>query len=136
MSGDNNNLEADLKSLLADGQKIEAVKLYRERTGAGLAEAKEAVEALGRGDALPQTQTPASDVESEVLPLLEGGKKIQAIKLYRERTGVGLKEAKDAVEAIARERQIAAPSGSGCLGVVLVVAAVALACLTWWEICA
>jgi ribosomal protein L7/L12 len=33
---------------------------------------------------------------------LRRGKKIQAIKIYREATGVGLKQAKDAVEAMAR----------------------------------
>lgn len=37
-----------------------------------------------------------------------------------------MKEAKDAVEAIAAARHIIAPSGSGCLGVVLFVAAVIL----------
>lgn len=36
----------------------------------------------------------------EVEALLRDGKKIQAIKVYREITGVGLKEAKDAVERI------------------------------------
>jgi ribosomal protein L7/L12 len=35
----------------------------------------------------------------EVLDLVAAGQKIQAIKLYRTETGVGLKEAKDAVEA-------------------------------------
>jgi ribosomal protein L7/L12 len=39
-----------------------------------------------------------------VLQKLEQGRKIQAIKLYREQTGVGLKEAKDAVEELARQR--------------------------------
>lgn len=37
---------------------------------------------------------------AEVQALVRDGKKIQAIKVYRERTGVGLKEAKDAVEAL------------------------------------
>lgn len=37
---------------------------------------------------------------AEVQALVRGGKKIAAIKLYREKTGVGLKEAKDAVEAM------------------------------------
>ena len=32
---------------------------------------------------------------------LQSGNKIEAIKLYRELTGAGLKEAKDAVERIA-----------------------------------
>jgi ribosomal protein L7/L12 len=35
---------------------------------------------------------------------LEQGRKIQAIKIYREETGAGLAEAKAAVEAIAGER--------------------------------
>jgi ribosomal protein L7/L12 len=34
----------------------------------------------------------------QVTALLRDGKKIQAIKAYREATGAGLKEAKDAVE--------------------------------------
>ncbi|MET9832144.1 ribosomal protein L7/L12 [Streptomyces sp. NPDC006385] len=37
---------------------------------------------------------------NEVVGLVREGKKIPAIKLYREITGAGLKEAKDAVERI------------------------------------
>ena len=33
------------------------------------------------------------------MQLINSGKKINAIKLYRERTGLGLKEAHDAIEA-------------------------------------
>lgn len=40
------------------------------------------------------------DWMAEVRALRSAGKTIQAIKVYRERTGVGLKEAKDAVEAL------------------------------------
>jgi ribosomal protein L7/L12 len=49
---------------------------------------------------------PASDLHP-VLRELEDGRKIQAIKKYRELTGAGLKEAKDAVEEIARQRGMA-----------------------------
>jgi large subunit ribosomal protein L7/L12 len=38
----------------------------------------------------------------EIARLAREGNLIQAIKLYREQTGVGLREAKDAVEALAR----------------------------------
>ncbi|MCU1412570.1 MAG: hypothetical protein JWR04_3277 [Rhodoglobus sp.] len=38
----------------------------------------------------------------DVVDALNSGQLIVAIKLYREHTGVGLKEAKDAVEALAR----------------------------------
>ena len=40
----------------------------------------------------------------EVLALLEAGEKIPAIKRYREVTGAGLREAKDAVDEIDRHR--------------------------------
>src|SRR5262249_57008130 len=36
------SLESSVRQLLAQGQKIAAIKLYREETGVGLAEAKEA----------------------------------------------------------------------------------------------
>jgi ribosomal protein L7/L12 len=38
--------------------------------------------------------------QDEVLALVRSGKKIQAIKVYREATGAGLVEAKDAVERL------------------------------------
>lgn len=38
---------------------------------------------------------------AEVVALVREGKKIQAIKTYREHTGADLKEAKDAVERLA-----------------------------------
>ncbi len=44
---------------------------------------------------------------------------IAAIKLYRDKTGVGLAEAKAAVETVAAEQGIPI-KGSGCAGVVLV----------------
>ncbi len=43
---------------------------------------------------------PNQGVNVEVLELMKAGQKIQAIKLYREQTGVGLKAAKDYVESL------------------------------------
>lgn len=110
-------LEGQIRVLLAQGQKIEAIKAYREATGASLAEAKDAVEAMNAGPGLPPTAMP--DHEQEILELLHQGKKIAAIKLHRERTGKGLKEAKDAVEALATRHGIA--KGGGCVGVIAIV---------------
>lgn len=47
---------------------------------------------------------------AEVEELLLRNKKIEAIKLYREATGAGLKESKDAVEAI--QRRLLNPANS------------------------
>lgn len=122
MPHDDAAIEDRLRSLLADGRKLEAIKLYREHTGAGLAEAKNAVESLERGESLPQ-RPPSGDssLEWDVVSLLEQGRKIEAVKVYRERTGVGLKQAKDAVDTIASERGLASAGGGGCFGVLLVV---------------
>lgn len=89
-------------ALLARGSKLEAIKRVRELTGLGLKEAKDMVEAWDVGGALPALPaatpaTPRGDM-AEVRAILFGGNKIAAIKRYREITGAGLKEAKDAVE--------------------------------------
>jgi len=42
----------------------------------------------------------SATLEQEVLELLRDGRKIEAIKYYRGKTGVGLKDAKDWVEAL------------------------------------
>jgi hypothetical protein len=54
---------------------------------------------------------------------MQGRKKIEAIKLYRSQTGTGLKEAKDAVEALATKYAIS-PKGAGCAGMVLLIVVV------------
>ena len=56
----------------------------------------------GAGPAGAVAAEPVAGTEwmTEVRRLKESGNVIQAIKLYRESTGVGLKEAKNAVEAL------------------------------------
>lgn len=88
---------------VAAGKKIQAIKTYREATGVGLKEAKDAVEALEAGTPLPAQPATASATrrtDEDVRALLAQNRLIDAIKLYREIHGVGLKEAKDAVEAM------------------------------------
>jgi ribosomal protein L7/L12 len=90
---------------LRAGRKIEAIKVYREMTGVGLREAKEAVDALERGEQVPTPTRTVGQYPADIVTQIEAlipHQKIMAIKLYREHTGVGLKSAKDAVEAIAR----------------------------------
>ena len=122
------SIEEEIRELLASGNKIAAVKRYREETGAGLADAKAAVEALEFGEALPEHgRVSDSDLADEVIRLLERNEKIQAVKLYREQTGVGLKDAKDAVERLGEQHGIPSASGAGCFGVILLAAALSIA---------
>jgi ribosomal protein L7/L12 len=104
-------LSQRVKDIARDpNHKIAAIKAYREETGLGLKEAKDAIEAwLATGESrlgAPAAPTPAHGVAA--LPPLsqrvkdiakDYGGKISAIKAYREETGAGLKDAKDAVEA-------------------------------------
>jgi len=90
---------AQVAALAAAGDKIEAIKLYREHYGTSLVDAKEAVEAISRGDAKPPPPAqPSVASDAQVVALVEDGKLIDAIKAYREIHNVGLKEAKDAVD--------------------------------------
>ena len=43
---------------------------------------------------------PNQGVNLEIRELMKAGQKIQAIKLYRQQTGAGLKQAKDYVESL------------------------------------
>ncbi|MCC6124016.1 MAG: ribosomal protein L7/L12 [Pirellulales bacterium] len=67
-----------------------------------------------------------SEFDRDILSLMKGGKKIEAIKLYREKTGLGLKDAKDAVEALAAKYGIQS-KGLGCASVLLLVLVVPMA---------
>lgn len=129
--------EDEIRQLLTSGNKIAAIKRYREETGTGLAEAKDAVEAIQAGRPLPDSLPPAkpspedAELTDEVVSLLERGEPLLAIKLVRERTGVGLKKAKAVVDRIGADNGLLAQSGTGCLGVVLLSIAVPLAFVSW-----
>ncbi|HLI05478.1 MAG TPA: hypothetical protein VKV40_02815 [Ktedonobacteraceae bacterium] len=107
----------EIVQLLARKQKIAAIKRYRELTGAGLREAVAAVEQMERELVMgPQAamavqsfmdaadgvadldEGAAASFAAELQQLLLAGRKIEAIKLYRERTGAGLREAKEAID--------------------------------------
>jgi ribosomal protein L7/L12 len=72
------------------------------RSESRLARLERRVDAIAAHVGLPPEPVPAG--MDEVLALLADGRKIPAIKRYREVTGAGLREAKDAVDEIDRHR--------------------------------
>ncbi|WP_222720506.1 ribosomal protein L7/L12 [Actinomadura sp. HBU206391] len=111
-------VEASVRDLVARRKKIEAIKLVREHSGLGLKDAKALVDAVeaeysldpgsGRfggpggfpgpgfgpaGRVAPQTRARAEEI-------IARGAMIEAIKLVRKETGLGLIEAKDYCEAL------------------------------------
>lgn len=111
--------QAQVKRLMATGQKLEAIKVYREATGVGLAEAKAAVEAeLSEVQAPPALSHTPEEFEQEIVRRLTAEGMIPTIKWVREQTRLGLKDSKDLVDRIAAKNGIT-PKASGCLGLIL-----------------
>ena len=122
------DLEQRVRSLLAQGRKIEAVKIYKNQVGCSLKEAKDAVEALERCDSLLKSTGTDADLEADVLRLLGNGEKIKAAKLYKDRTGASLREAKQAIEAVAVRHGVAVQD-TGCSGVLIFLIVVTVAAM-------
>lgn len=106
---------------LQRGKLIEAIKLLRA-SGIDLKQAKDAIDAYVRRAAQPDatptsgfTSSPANTTEAakagtgtwvagapfsaDVVEALGQGRKIEAIRMLRRQTGLGLKDAKDAIDA-------------------------------------
>lgn len=102
------HLDPELQALIAQDKKIEAIKRVREAGKVSLKEAKDYVESLAMGKTSPMTDLPTPTMpptpalKAKVRELLAAGKKIEAIKMVRDESGMGLKEAKEYVEAIER----------------------------------
>lgn len=151
------SLPQDVIDAIARGDRIDAIKRLREAARVDLKTAHDAVEAWANGQPLPPlpglsmstaalSQAAASLLPDDVLDALRGGNKIEAIKLLREATGLGLKEAKDLVEAheaggagVAGQRSSAAApmptvvSGRSGVGIGPILAlVVAAALVAWW----
>lgn len=102
--------DAEIRQLIAQGNKIQAIKRVRELTGLGLKEAKDYVDRLpavapqefAAAEPVPSVANPA--FEQEIRQMLTQRQKIEAIKRVRELTGMGLKESKDYVDALERQQ--------------------------------
>lgn len=102
--------DAELQSLLKQGHFIPALNRYRDQHGVGLEEAKRAIDAwrsrsAKRDRAVNVVTETAKEVVTDphIVAALRKGKIIEAIKLYREKNGVSLQEAKAAIDGWRRE---------------------------------
>jgi ribosomal protein L7/L12 len=102
-------LPADVIAAIREGRKIEAIKRLREHRGLGLEDAKDTVEAYMRYGATPSGGVD-DPLPADVVHAIRDGRKVEAIKRLRAHRRIGLKEAKDAVEAyMRREPPLPAP---------------------------
>jgi len=104
-------VETEILALLSAGQKINAIKVYRQATRAGLKQAKEAVEAIEAGGTLDANLLTAHENRfslssedastiSQATQLVREGNKVEAIRLLRNQYDVSLKVAKEAADLL------------------------------------
>jgi len=97
--------DAGIRDLVKEGEIERAVEVYRVFAGVDEYTARDAIREIEREIRLEDDDGSAQDTRldnARIQELLRQGNKIEAIKVYREMTGLGLKEAKDAVDAIER----------------------------------
>lgn len=104
-------IDERLRQLLRENRLIDAIKLYRERTGSSLKDAKEAVEAERdrmRAGAPVQARSSFGDgaithehinlqFGGELFEMLSSGRREEVLRLVRERSGLGEAEAEAVV---------------------------------------
>lgn len=98
-------VEEEIRSLIAQNRKIEAIKLLRQTSGLGLKEAKDSVDAMAAGvPPLLSSPSAATDMSSgdRIANLVRAGNKIAAIRDYRAATGASLVDAKAYIEELSR----------------------------------
>jgi len=128
VSGLTGDVVAEIDRLVAADQKIHAIKLYRDRSGVSLKEAKDRIDhwsvsttaphlaAVSNATAVHSSITPVTPtvsavraslptaVASDIDRLVAAGSNIAAIKALREHTGLGLKESKTLIDGWAPHR--------------------------------
>lgn len=92
------DIQQQALSLIANNQKIAAVKLIMDHAHCGLKDAKDYADELQAGVHKPITNP--ADLNGQLLAILSQGNKLNAIKCYKDATGAGLAESKDYVEKL------------------------------------
>jgi len=89
-------------SLIANSQKLAAVKLIMDHAHCGLKEAKDYADTLQGG--FQHFATNTANLDEQLLAVLRQGNKLTAIKYYKDVTGAGLAESKDYVENLMKNQ--------------------------------
>jgi succinyl-CoA synthetase alpha subunit len=92
----------EAQALLRAGRKIEAIKLVRERTGTGLAEAKNIVDAVEQGHWIPVRPTPGQSLADRSRRMLAQDRAADAVTMVSHETGMTEAEAARFVDCLDR----------------------------------
>jgi ribosomal protein L7/L12 len=95
-------IDQEIRNLIDQGRKIEAIKKVMAHTGKGLKEAKDYVDSLGKSDPPEMVSLGISSetLEFEVRELVNRGRRVEAVRKVRKLTGMDLKAAKEFVDSL------------------------------------
>jgi hypothetical protein len=96
----------EIRADIGRGNKIGAIKRYRELTGVGLKEAKDAVDYIAQNPDMWAEKKKAPRLELDapgIRDLLEEGRDDEAVEIYQKFAGIDEYSARDAVARIKRE---------------------------------
>jgi ribosomal protein L7/L12 len=98
--------DPELVDLLRHGHFVAAIKRYEARHGVGLQQAKAAIDAWkAKSEQREQVAEVVEQVvtDPQIVAAIRKGKLVEAIKLYRAKTGVSLQDAKEAIDTWRRQ---------------------------------
>lgn len=95
-------LQSHLRTMAAQGKKIQAIKQLREATGLSLVDAKNAVDTIAAGSSLPTPggTAPRSDLAYRARVLAAEGREDEAARVVAAETGMSGPEATAFVRAL------------------------------------
>ncbi len=115
----------DILDMIRRGEKLLAVKRYKDEVGVSLVDAKAFIEQLTERLQQVEQGDVVSNIDSEITELIYSGQKIMAVKRYREQHGTSLVDAKEAIERWTDELKSRHPErftkASGCLASVVLL---------------
>ncbi|MCA9156911.1 MAG: hypothetical protein KDA72_01210 [Planctomycetales bacterium] len=119
----------EIIKLIGDGQKLDAVKRYKDLRRTSLLEAKNFIEELTvrLEQESPEILTAPPELEG-ITELIYAGQKLEAVKRYRDQRSISLVDAKQFVEQLTDELKqkypdrFSARSTTGCAGLIALIA--------------
>ena len=88
----------NIQNILNQNMKLNAVKFYKDKTGISLKDSVDFIENFNKQNIQPKSSTFPYNTKIKIDNLIRDNKILEAIQLYRNQTGCGLKEAKDYIE--------------------------------------
>lgn len=130
-----NETEREIGAALDTGNKLAAVKIYKLATGSSLMTAKAAVEAKMKGESYSPTSIAGGANHDQILDAIFESKKLKAVKLYKQTSGVSLMESKRFIEELTAQLRAESPEefkrgNVGCVRAALLCLAIVATAVT------